>query len=84
MDRQQISRIAHRHHPVAAPLSDGSVARLLERALPAGDGRLLDLGCGQGAWLLRALSARPGLRAVGPTGLWEAALDVDSPSGVGV
>ncbi|GAA1414492.1 class I SAM-dependent methyltransferase [Kitasatospora putterlickiae] len=66
MDRQTISRLAHAHHPVAAPLSDGSVAELLERALaPEEEGRALDLGCGQGVWLLRALAARPRWRAVG-------------------
>ncbi|MEV6977800.1 class I SAM-dependent methyltransferase [Kitasatospora sp. NPDC093806] len=76
MDRQTISRLAHVHHPIAAPLSDGTVDRLLERALtravpapaapaPAEGGRVLDLGCGKGGWLLRALAARPGWRAVG-------------------
>ncbi|MFJ9697569.1 SAM-dependent methyltransferase [Kitasatospora sp. NPDC101183] len=66
MDRQRISRIAHTRHPVAAPLADESVARLLERATAgAGQGRLLDLGCGEGAWLVRALAANPLWRAVG-------------------
>ncbi|MBA4865469.1 class I SAM-dependent methyltransferase [Streptomyces sp. PSKA54] len=65
MDRQTISALAHGDHPIAAPLSDASVARLLERALPRAAGRLLDLGCGSGEWLLRALDGRPGLRADG-------------------
>ncbi|WP_354639005.1 SAM-dependent methyltransferase [Kitasatospora camelliae] len=65
MDRQLISRLAHRHHPIAAPLSDESVRLLLDRALPEDGGTVLDLGCGEGAWLLRALSARPELTAVG-------------------
>ncbi|MER7708494.1 class I SAM-dependent methyltransferase [Kitasatospora sp. NPDC097605] len=66
MDRQTISRLAHARHPVAAPLSDGSVGALLDRALaPDEEGRALDLGCGRAAWLLRALSARPRWRAVG-------------------
>ncbi|MBV2156020.1 cyclopropane-fatty-acyl-phospholipid synthase family protein [Kitasatospora sp. SUK 42] len=66
MDRQQISRLAHAHHPIAAPLADESVARLLDRALAGREsGRMLDLGCGEGSWLLRALAARPGWRAVG-------------------
>ncbi|WP_049658712.1 cyclopropane-fatty-acyl-phospholipid synthase family protein [Kitasatospora sp. MY 5-36] len=66
MDRQQISRLAHAHHPIAAPLADGSVARLLDRAMAGTEqGRALDLGCGEGAWLLRALAAGPGWRAVG-------------------
>ncbi|MER5180505.1 class I SAM-dependent methyltransferase [Streptomyces sp. NPDC002896] len=69
MDQQTISALAHGDHPIAAPLSDASVARLLERALPRAGGRLggrlLDLGCGSGEWLLRALSGRPELRADG-------------------
>ncbi|GAA2751628.1 MULTISPECIES: SAM-dependent methyltransferase [Kitasatospora] len=66
MDRHLISRIAHRDHPIAAPLSDESVRRLLDRALRGGTAeRVLDLGCGEGAWLLRALAAHPQLRAVG-------------------
>jgi SAM-dependent methyltransferase len=66
MDRQQISRLAHTHHPVAAPLADESVTRLLERALAGQEsGRVLDLGCGEGAWPLRALAAHPGWQAVG-------------------
>lgn len=65
MDRETISSLAHRDHPVAAPLCDASVAALLGRALPRGDERMLDLGCGEGAWLVRALSTRPGTRGVG-------------------
>jgi SAM-dependent methyltransferase len=65
MNREQISRIAHAGHPIAAPLDDGSVRRLLEHALPRGDERVLDLGCGGGEWLLRALTLRPGVRAEG-------------------
>ncbi|GAA4841746.1 class I SAM-dependent methyltransferase [Kitasatospora terrestris] len=66
MDRQLISRLAHRDHPIAAPLSDGSVRRLLDRALRGGAARrVLDLGCGEAAWLLRALAAYPELTAVG-------------------
>ncbi|MFJ6623297.1 SAM-dependent methyltransferase [Kitasatospora sp. NPDC091335] len=66
MDRQQISRLAHAHHPIAAPLTDESVARLLDRATAGTEqGLALDLGCGEGAWLVRTLAARPGWRAVG-------------------
>ncbi|MFF4384170.1 SAM-dependent methyltransferase [Kitasatospora sp. NPDC001547] len=66
MDRQQISRLAHAHHPIAAPLTDESVARILARATAGTErGRALDLGCGEGAWLLRALAANPGWQAVG-------------------
>ncbi|MFD3698343.1 SAM-dependent methyltransferase [Streptomyces sp. NPDC058646] len=65
MDRQKISAIAHTDHPIAAPLGDDTVRVLLDRALPHGDARLLDLGCGSGAWLLRAQTARPDLHAEG-------------------
>ncbi|MGW1168023.1 SAM-dependent methyltransferase [Streptomyces sp. NPDC001153] len=65
MDREQMSRIAHRGHPVKSPLDDDSVRRLLERGLVRGDERVLDLGCGGGEWLLRALAMRPGVHAEG-------------------
>jgi SAM-dependent methyltransferase len=59
--------ITHAGHPVAAPLADDAVAELLDAALAhrPGAGRLLDLGCGQAAWTLRALAGRPGAAAVG-------------------
>ncbi|MGW5969248.1 SAM-dependent methyltransferase [Streptomyces sp. NPDC055186] len=65
MDREQISRRAHADHSIAAPLDDDSVRRLLERGLSRGAGRVLDLGCGGGEWLLRALGVQPRLRAEG-------------------
>ena len=65
MHRRQISSIAHTHHPIAAPLNDASVQALLGRALSGGDARILDLGCGSGTWLTRALAAHPDLRADG-------------------
>ncbi|RAG83836.1 SAM-dependent methyltransferase [Streptacidiphilus pinicola] len=65
MNREQMSLIAHADHPIAAPLHDESVAALLDRAVGREDGRLLDLGCGSGEWLLRALVRFPRLRAVG-------------------
>ncbi|MFB7948436.1 SAM-dependent methyltransferase [Kitasatospora phosalacinea] len=66
MERHEISRIAHHDHPIAAPLSDGAVHDLLARLLRGReDGRLLDLGCGESPWLVRALAAHPALRAVG-------------------
>ena len=65
MERHRISSIAHRHHPVAAPLADAAVDRLLERLDPPRDGRVLDLGCGGGAWLAALLARRPDLTGVG-------------------
>ncbi|MFE9395059.1 SAM-dependent methyltransferase [Streptomyces flavidovirens] len=65
MNRSLMSRLAHASHPVAAPLDDESVRRLLGRAVVRGDERLLDLGCGQAEWLVRALVAHPEATAVG-------------------
>lgn len=65
MNREQISGIAHADHPIKSPLDDDSVRRLLERGLPRGNERVLDLGCGSGEWLLRALAAHPQLQAEG-------------------
>ncbi|MEW2516364.1 class I SAM-dependent methyltransferase [Streptomyces sp. NPDC046870] len=65
MNREQISRLAHADHPIAAPLDDDSVRRLLERGIPRGGERILDLGCGGGEWLVRALSTYPQVRAEG-------------------
>lgn len=65
MDRHELGALAHAHHPIAAPVSDGTVTRLLGRAVRRPDAHLLDLGCGEGTWLLRALQAHPGVTAEG-------------------
>jgi SAM-dependent methyltransferase len=65
MDGSRRSQLAHTHHPIAAPLTDEAVLRLLDRTVTRGDERLLDLGCGQAEWLIRALEAHPGASAVG-------------------
>jgi SAM-dependent methyltransferase len=65
VDRAEISRIAHTHHPVAAPVSASSLVRLLDRLDPPAGSRVLDLGCGSGAWLVELLARRPDLSAVG-------------------
>lgn len=65
MQRHEISHHAHAHHPVAAPLSDASVARLLDRLDPRPGGSALDLGCGHGAWTRALLERRDDLTGVG-------------------
>jgi SAM-dependent methyltransferase len=65
MNRAEISRIAHADHPIGAPVSVPAVRRLLSRLDPAASGRVVDLGCGAGAWLFELLQARPDLKAVG-------------------
>lgn len=65
MDRRRLSALAHADHPVAAPLSDASVSRLLDQALWGGTERMLDLGCGEAEWLVRAAERWPGVRARG-------------------
>jgi SAM-dependent methyltransferase len=60
-----MSRIAHAGHPIKSPIDDDSVRRLLEHGLPRGDERVLDLGCGGGGWLLRALTTHPKVHAAG-------------------
>jgi SAM-dependent methyltransferase len=63
VDRAFASAIAHRWHPVAAPVSDANLQRLLARLGPVD--RVLDLGCGFGEWLLAALEATSGATGVG-------------------
>ncbi|MFF3013104.1 SAM-dependent methyltransferase [Streptomyces sp. NPDC057939] len=65
MNREQVSRIAHADHPIRSPLDDDSVRELLGHGIPRDDAQVLDLGCGGGEWLLRALSANSRLRAEG-------------------
>jgi SAM-dependent methyltransferase len=65
MDRALASAIAHRWHPIAAPVSPQQLRQLVQRLDLPDNGRLLDLGCGFGEWLLAALEAVPGVRGVG-------------------
>jgi len=65
VDRAQASAIAHRWHPVAAPVSDDDLRRLVGHLRLPPAGRLLDLGCGFGEWLFAALEAAPGTTGVG-------------------
>lgn len=64
MNRSRIHDLAHADHPIASPLSEETVDRLLRLAV-GGQGSVLDLGCGDGSWLLRALRQNPSLTAVG-------------------
>lgn len=65
MDRGRISLIAHAAHPIAAPVGDDAVRRLLGAVVRTGNETLLDLGCGRGEWLIRALAQHPAVHAVG-------------------
>ncbi|QFY06902.1 methyltransferase domain-containing protein [Nonomuraea phyllanthi] len=65
MDRQLISAIAHRDHPIAAPVSEANLDRLLRRASLPEQARVLDLGCGEAEWSLRALELLPSAVADG-------------------
>jgi SAM-dependent methyltransferase len=65
MDRAQASAIAHRWHPIAAPLSDESVALAVRRLEVPEHGRVLDLGSGFGEWLLAAVGPVPTAQGVG-------------------
>ncbi|MFF9506607.1 SAM-dependent methyltransferase [Streptomyces sp. NPDC014724] len=65
MNRERISRLAHAGHPIKSPLDDDSVRQLLAHGVPHGDARVLDLGCGSGEWLLRAMTTHPNLTAEG-------------------
>ncbi|MFI5803063.1 SAM-dependent methyltransferase [Streptomyces sp. NPDC051561] len=65
MERSLMSQLAHAHHPIASPLGLDSVTRVLGRALNRGGERVLDLGCGQAEWLIRALESHPGTTAEG-------------------
>ena len=59
IDRQRLSSVAHSHHPIAAPVSGVSVNRILRRADRRPAARILDLGCGEAAWALQALTHYP-------------------------
>jgi SAM-dependent methyltransferase len=65
VNRERISRLAHADHPIASPVDDDSVRLLLEHGMRPDTERVLDLGCGGGEWLLRALATAPNLGAEG-------------------
>ena len=65
MDRTEVSRIAHRRHPIAAPVAPDRVPELLSWLDPPPGGRAVDLGCGAGEWLQELLVAHEQLSGVG-------------------
>ncbi|MEV0388410.1 class I SAM-dependent methyltransferase [Nonomuraea sp. NPDC050643] len=65
MERDLISHLAHGDHPISAPVSEGNLERLLTRAKLPPQARILDLGCGEAAWLIRALTLYPDATADG-------------------
>lgn len=65
VDRAEVSRIAHRHHPIAAPVARGRARELLSWLSPPPAGRIVDLGCGAGEWLMELLTGREHLSGVG-------------------
>src|SRR4051794_7274526 len=65
MNRDRLSAIAHRNHPVASPLSDSTVETLLQRVVARDPRRILDVGCGSGQWLVRLLELAPFATGVG-------------------
>ena len=65
MDRSEIFDIAHRRHPIAAPVAPDQLRRLLGWLSPPPGGRAVDLGCGEGEWLQELLLARARLTGVG-------------------
>lgn len=65
MERSAVFDIAHRRHPVAAPVSHDRLRQLLSWLAPPPTGRAVDLGCGEGEWLQELLAAHPGLSGVG-------------------
>ncbi|MER7010715.1 class I SAM-dependent methyltransferase [Saccharopolyspora sp. NPDC000359] len=64
MDRQELSALAHADHPIAAPVSASNMGELIRRAACKPDALVLDLGCGPGEWVLRALQEHPTARAL--------------------
>jgi SAM-dependent methyltransferase len=65
VDRAQIFDIAHRRHPIAAPVGPEQLRALVGWLSPDPGGRAVDLGCGEGEWLQELLLGHRGLTGVG-------------------
>lgn len=65
VDRSELSALAHRHHPIAAPVSAVNLATLVGRLVPVEGASVLDLGCGHGQWLLEVLAQHRTAAGVG-------------------
>ncbi|MEU4180873.1 methyltransferase [Streptomyces sp. NPDC026589] len=65
MNPQLVYELAHVDHAISNPVDDESARQLLRRTVYQGDERVLDLGCGDAAWLLSVLAAHPGVTAEG-------------------
>ncbi len=84
MNRDAFSQIAHRYHRIAAPVGPAQVRALLARLSPPPGSRVVDLGCGWGAWLVELLELRPDLTAIGVDVVLPAAAHSDAEArGVG-
>ena len=65
MDRDRLSAIAHRSHPIAAPVSDASFDNIIAGAASRAPASVLDIGCGAGWWLVSLLARVPQARGLG-------------------
>ncbi|MGO1182216.1 MAG: SAM-dependent methyltransferase [Micrococcaceae bacterium] len=65
MERSEIFDIAHRRHPIGAPVAPERLRDLVGWLSPIDGSRAVDLGCGEGEWLQELLLAHPGITGVG-------------------
>lgn len=65
MDRSQIVDIAHRRHPIAAPVAPERLRELVGWLSAGADARAVDLGCGEGEWLQELLLTHAQITGVG-------------------
>jgi SAM-dependent methyltransferase len=65
VERSEIFDIAHRRHPIGAPVAPERLRELVGWLSPSDGARAVDLGCGEGEWLQELLLAYPGITGVG-------------------